>query len=107
MDWVAAKVLVEIAIFFLNGVLLFFLFQWKRQSADRHELDDLSLIVTRHDEQLKGVPTQAEIADLRVGMAEVKGSVEALAAETHGIRDLLPPLQNSINLINGWMLKQK
>ena len=107
MDWVAAKVLVEIAIFFLNGVLLFFLFQWKRQSADRHELDDLSLIVTRHDEQLKGVPTHENVTDLRVGLAEVRGSIEALSAETHAMGERFKPLENTINRMNEWMRENK
>ena len=107
MDWNAARLVFEVVAFTLSCGAWVFLFYLKRQSANRDDLDRLSLLVTRHDERLANVPTKEEIAELRVGVAEVHGAVNTLAVEVHGVRDLLTPLQNTLNMITDWMLKNQ
>lgn len=107
MDWNAARLVFEVVAFALSCGAWVFLFYLKRQSANRDDLDRLSVLVTRHDERLANVPTKEEISELRVGLAKVHGAVDTLAAEVHGVRDLLPPLQNGLNMITDWILKNK
>ena len=107
MNWDAARVITEIVFFFVYSGAWVYLLYASRQSATRKDFELLTELVTRHDEQLKHTPTQADVTDLRVGLADVGGEIKALAAEVHGFADTLGRVEKITDRITDWMLDNK
>jgi len=114
MDWNAAKVLLDfVSLIFAIGACLY-AWRVKRGQADQDQIDklkddnaDLKERMSRFDARLNAVPGPSEFAKISERMGSVDGEIKALRAEIQGVRELLPGLQNAVNMLNQYLLNAK
>lgn len=71
-----------------------------RRRASEDELQRVSTRVARLEEKIEALPTGPQLTQVSVRVAELKGSVDTVAAT-------LAATNNNVQLIHQWMLKHQ
>jgi hypothetical protein len=69
-------------------------------------LDNHASRIATVEETVKHIPSHGDIGEVRDMIGRVGGDVKGLAAEVKGVRDMMGPMQNTIALMNEFLLKQ-
>lgn len=70
-------------------------------------LDDHESRLTRNEERVSHLPGVDAVQQVRELVTRVGGDVRGLQAEVAGLRELVKPMQNTIQLVNEYLLNHK
>lgn len=116
MDIELGRLLFDIAQFVLTGAIAFYVYISNKNRATNErvtklqelidaQIDDHAARLATVEEFMRHVPAAGDIAEVREMIARVGGDVKGLKAEVQGVRDVLKPMQRTIELVNEFLLK--
>lgn len=118
MDIEQLKLLFNVLQFLLTGGIGFYVYMSNKNRVTNERmgkmeddidtrLDDHSSRLARVEETVRHLPMNKDIDGVRYMVASVGGDVKALTAEVTGLRELMKPMQHTIDLVNQYLLNHK
>lgn len=118
MDLETAKFVFSIAQFLLTGGIGIYVYISNKQRVTNERmqnmeteidgrLDDHSSRIARVEEGIKHLPSTSDIAQVRELVSRVGADVRGLQSDFNGMRELMKPMQRTIDLINDYLLNKR
>ncbi len=118
MDLEAAKFVFNVLQFLLTGGIGIYVYISNKQRVTTNRiqemeteiddrLDDHNGRIASIEATIKHQPTTKDIEAVRDLVARVGGDVRALQSDFSGLRELIKPMQHTINLVNDYLLNKK
>lgn len=118
MDYTAIKFWFDVTQFLLTGGIAFYVYISNKQRVTNERLgkfeedvdvriDDHATRLARVEETIRHLPINKDIDGVREMVARVGGDVKGLTAEVAGLRELVRPMQRTIELVNEYLLNNK